>query len=42
MIGAELVALTDDAREENAKFEQRRMLTTCLSTNEQCPEGPND
>ena len=38
---AELVVLAHDAREANAKSEQRRMLTTCLSTNEQCPEGPN-
>ena len=39
---AELAALADDPREANAKPEQRWMLTTCLSTNEQCPEGPND
>ena len=38
---AELVALTKDPREANAKAEQRRVLTTSLSTNEQCPEGPN-
>ena len=39
---AELVELAQDLREANAKLEQRRMLTTCLTTNEQCPEGPND
>ena len=33
--------LAEDLREANGKPEQRRMLTTCLSTNEQCPEGPN-
>ena len=38
---AELVALAEDLREANAKPEQRWMLATCLSTNEQCPEGPN-
>ena len=39
---AELVELAQDLREANAKLEQRGMLTTCLTTNEQCPEGPND
>ena len=39
---AELVVLAEDLREANAKFERRWMLTTCLNTNEQCPEGPND
>ena len=39
---AELVVLAHDAREANARPEQHRLLTTCLSTNEQCPEGPND
>ena len=38
---AELVVLGEGPREANAKFGQRRLLTTCLSTNEQCPEGPN-
>ena len=38
---AELVALAEDLREANAKPEQRWMLATCLSTNEQCPERPN-
>ena len=42
MFEAELVELAQDLREANAKLEQRRMLTTCLTTNEQCPEGPND
>ena len=42
LIEAELATLADDAREANAKIEQLWMLTTCLSTNEQCPEGPND
>ena len=41
LIEAELATLADDAREANAKIEQLWMLTTCLSTNEQCPEGPN-
>ena len=39
---AELVVLAEDLREANAKLEKSRLLTTCLSTNEQCPEGPND
>ena len=39
---AELAALTEDLREANAKLGQRRMLTTCLSTNEQSHEWPND
>ena len=34
--------LAEDLREANAKLEKSRLLTTCLSTNEQCPEGPND
>ena len=38
---AELVVPADDSREANAMLEQRWMLATCLSTNEQCPEGPN-
>ena len=39
---AELVVLAEDLREANAKLEQSRLLTTGLSTNERCPEGPND
>ena len=39
---AELMVLAEDLREANAKLEQSRLLTTYLSTNEQCPEGPND
>ena len=39
---AELVELAQDLREANAKLGQRRMLTTCLSTNEQSHEWPND
>ena len=38
---AELMVLAEDLREANAKLEQSRLLTTYLSTNEQCPEGPN-
>ncbi|MCA9232840.1 MAG: hypothetical protein KDA57_19480 [Planctomycetales bacterium] len=38
---AELAALAEDLREANAKLEQSWMLAACLSTNEQCPEGPN-
>ena len=38
---AELVALAETRREAHAKPGHRRMLTTCLSTNEQCPERPN-
>ena len=39
---AELVVLANGPREANALRVQRPIWTTGLSTNEQCPEGPND
>ena len=39
---AELVVLANGPREANAKLVQRPVWTTCLSTKEQCPSGPND
>ena len=36
------MALAEDPRAANAKLEHRWTLTPGLSTDEQCPEGPND